>query len=242
MKKRLRKKRATREATWGYYYYRQKNRKVLPIGSTSQHDLLSSLMDGGGLADLELFSQELSKNRRVAFTVVGGYNVSTVFLGLNHRYFGKGPPLVYETMVFANVRVVGGQSSDNIWSGPWRWPTWKIARRMHEEVVKALQYDLKKQRRQQREKAAAQEGSEETPAFTVIKGGRAADKGREGDAELPVDQGADLSDRVLSGTEPLPATAPETRSNPEGPSALSAGTEADGEGAEKAASNGDANE
>lgn len=27
------------------------------------------------------------------------YLVSTVFLGLNHR-FGKGPPLLYETMVF----------------------------------------------------------------------------------------------------------------------------------------------
>jgi hypothetical protein len=26
--------------------------------------------------------------------------VSTIFLGLNHRYFGDGPPLLFETMVF----------------------------------------------------------------------------------------------------------------------------------------------
>jgi hypothetical protein len=31
---------------------------------------------------------------------VAGIEVSTVFLGLDHRFFGDGPPLVFETMVF----------------------------------------------------------------------------------------------------------------------------------------------
>lgn len=37
--------------------------------------------------------------RRVALTQVGPCTVSTVFLGLDHNYFG-GPPLLFETMVF----------------------------------------------------------------------------------------------------------------------------------------------
>jgi hypothetical protein len=28
-------------------------------------------------------------------------HVSTVFLGINHRFFGDGPPLLFETMIFA---------------------------------------------------------------------------------------------------------------------------------------------
>lgn len=39
--------------------------------------------------------------RRVGLDVVGNYRVSTVFLGLNHRY-GDGDPLLFETMVFEN--------------------------------------------------------------------------------------------------------------------------------------------
>lgn len=41
-----------------------------------------------------------SPDRHVAYTVVGdGWEVSTVWLGLNHQ-FGDGVPLIYETMVF----------------------------------------------------------------------------------------------------------------------------------------------
>src|SRR5580765_3912616 len=40
--------------------------------------------------------------RRVASTVVGSYWVSTVWLGLNHRFLGDGPPIIFETMVFSN--------------------------------------------------------------------------------------------------------------------------------------------
>ena len=37
--------------------------------------------------------------KRVALDGVGNYNVSTVWLGLDHQY-GEGPPLIFETMVF----------------------------------------------------------------------------------------------------------------------------------------------
>lgn len=45
--------------------------------------------------------------RRVAKTMIGEVMVSTVFLGLDHR-FGEGRPLWFETMVF------GGEHDDEL--------------------------------------------------------------------------------------------------------------------------------
>lgn len=39
------------------------------------------------------------ENKIVAQSSVGDVKVSTVWLGLNHR-FGDGPPLIFETMIF----------------------------------------------------------------------------------------------------------------------------------------------
>jgi hypothetical protein len=38
--------------------------------------------------------------RHVGDDTIGGAQVSTVFLGLDHRHFGDGPPILFETMVF----------------------------------------------------------------------------------------------------------------------------------------------
>lgn len=38
--------------------------------------------------------------RHVADDRVGDYRVSTVFIGIDHRFEGEGPPLLFETMVF----------------------------------------------------------------------------------------------------------------------------------------------
>ncbi len=40
-----------------------------------------------------------SNDRRVAEDLIGGLRISTVFLGLDHRW-GNGPPQIFETMVF----------------------------------------------------------------------------------------------------------------------------------------------
>lgn len=37
---------------------------------------------------------------RVAFDAIGPMEVSTVFLGLDHRHSGAGPPILFETMIF----------------------------------------------------------------------------------------------------------------------------------------------
>lgn len=40
-------------------------------------------------------------NRRVAFTqITSEIEVSTVFLGIDHRIYGRGPPVLFETLVF----------------------------------------------------------------------------------------------------------------------------------------------
>lgn len=42
-----------------------------------------------------------NNSRRVDFTqITSALSVSTVFLGIDHRHFGSGPPILFETMVF----------------------------------------------------------------------------------------------------------------------------------------------
>lgn len=38
--------------------------------------------------------------RHVAMTEIRGCRISTVFLGIDHRFLGDGPPILWETMVF----------------------------------------------------------------------------------------------------------------------------------------------
>jgi hypothetical protein len=53
-------------------------------------------------ADFETWARffENNKRRRVAHTQLGDVCVSTVFLGLDHRFGDDGPPIVFETMIF----------------------------------------------------------------------------------------------------------------------------------------------
>lgn len=39
-------------------------------------------------------------DRSLAVHHVGEVMISTVFLGIDHNFYGKGPPLLYETMIF----------------------------------------------------------------------------------------------------------------------------------------------
>lgn len=53
---------------------------------------------------MEVWALSREANLRVAEDQVGPLYVSTIWLGLDHR-FGDGPPLIFETMIF----------------GPWEW-------------------------------------------------------------------------------------------------------------------------
>lgn len=58
------------------------------------------------------------------------FTVSTVWLGLNHRLFGDGPPVLFETMAFG-----GGEAQDQT---QWRWGTEAEARAGHVEIVASV--------------------------------------------------------------------------------------------------------
>lgn len=71
-------------------------------------------------------------NRRVDYTqITSVLTVSTVFLGVDHRHFGKGPPVLYETMVF-------GDADDTDHGEDRRYSTWDDAATGHAMVVKRL--------------------------------------------------------------------------------------------------------
>lgn len=63
-------------------------------------------------------------NRRVASDDVNGIQVSTVFLGIDHRW-GQGRPLLFETMVF------GGEYNQACE----RYSTWEEAEIGHSEML-----------------------------------------------------------------------------------------------------------
>jgi hypothetical protein len=69
-------------------------------------------------------------NRVVGYTeITSAVVVSTIFLGTDHRpAFGKGPPLLFETMIF------GGPEDGR----QWRWSTWDDAEMNHNAIVATL--------------------------------------------------------------------------------------------------------
>lgn len=65
---------------------------------------------------------------RVAETEIGDVRISTVFLGMDHRFRDEGPPILFETMIF-------GGRLDNFQD---RCCTWDEAEAMHAEAVKQV--------------------------------------------------------------------------------------------------------
>lgn len=76
---------------------------------------------------------ESLSNRTVAWTqVTSEITVSTVFLGLDHRHFGRGPPILFETMVF------GPPGNTDIDQSMWRYASWDDAETGHRAAVRAV--------------------------------------------------------------------------------------------------------
>lgn len=77
--------------------------------------------------------------KRVAETQVGPYWISTVWLGTDHNFSRSGPPIIFETMVFASSPDVEGLGPD---MDCYRWPTEARALTGHEEVVTLVRATL----------------------------------------------------------------------------------------------------
>lgn len=67
-----------------------------------------------------------SPHRTVDKTQVGLAQISTVFLGLDQRFMGDGPPLLFETMIF------GGPLDGQMW----RYSSWEDAETGHRATVR----------------------------------------------------------------------------------------------------------
>jgi hypothetical protein len=68
--------------------------------------------------------------QRVDHTLVGPYEISTVFLGIDHGFIEEGPPILFETMVFCQ-----GSRSDLECE---RYATWDQAVAGHNAMVEEV--------------------------------------------------------------------------------------------------------
>lgn len=75
-------------------------------------------------------------SRIVKRTILGRVWVSTVFLGLDHR-FGEGPPLLFETMIF------GLPEGHALYQFQDRCSTWEEAEQMHEAACMDLRQTIR---------------------------------------------------------------------------------------------------
>jgi hypothetical protein len=79
---------------------------------------------------------ENDNNRRVAFNrIAPGIEISTIFLGLDDNYSGRGAPILFETMIFA-AEIEGWHLSRR------RYATWEEAERGHQEMLFELEMAL----------------------------------------------------------------------------------------------------
>ena len=76
-----------------------------------------------------------SGERIVDQTTIGDALVSTVFIGLDHRFDGNGPPLLFETMI------MGGPLDDYTW----RYSSWDDAEAGHRGAVRKARKAAKEQ-------------------------------------------------------------------------------------------------
>jgi len=87
-------------------------------------------LDGHSVLPTDDISKCFAKHvdRVVAKTQIGEVGISTVFLGIDHRYDGGGPPLLFETMIF-------GGEHDKYQE---RYSSWDEAEAGHKKVVELV--------------------------------------------------------------------------------------------------------
>jgi hypothetical protein len=95
-------------------------------------------------ADLSEWAAWMDRNNRVVKqTTVGSIFISTVFMGLNHNFFGKGPPVLFETMIFLKESPDGPPPLDEDDDRQWRYATWLEAEQHHNKLVEEMQRKYK---------------------------------------------------------------------------------------------------
>jgi hypothetical protein len=89
------------------------------------------LVDREPVVEPDLFTWAMwfeQADRTVRLTEQGDVRVSTVFLGLDHRFWSIGPPILFETMAFIGHEDAGCE----------RYATWAEAEAGHDRWVKQI--------------------------------------------------------------------------------------------------------
>lgn len=95
-------------------------------------------IDGDYESDALRAFDETPELRRVGWTEIADrVVVSTVFLMTDHNLIGPGPPILFETMVFALKRN-GSITSRDLFCQ--RYQTWEQAESGHHEVIETLEH------------------------------------------------------------------------------------------------------
>lgn len=82
-------------------------------------------LDGHIPVPAESITEAMQGDRQVALEERNGIKTSTVFLGIDHQFFGDGPPLLFETMIFGGLH--------DQWQE--RCSTWEEAESLHKHAV-----------------------------------------------------------------------------------------------------------
>lgn len=87
---------------------------------------------------------ENAEARRVAETTTTLFWISTVFLCIDHNWFGHGPPTLFETMVFDrepewHPPLVRAYVREELVGECWRYASWDDAETGHAAVVRRIE-------------------------------------------------------------------------------------------------------
>lgn len=86
-----------------------------------------------------------SNDRHIDYTELKKYHISTVFMGLDHRFAGTGAPILFETMVFENKKSSTKIFATKHWfhkpldDYTMRYTTYAKAEKGHKGVVKQIE-------------------------------------------------------------------------------------------------------
>lgn len=119
------------------------NRVVDPIlGRPMHYRLIGQSVQPASLGDWATTLEH--EDRRVRKTRIGPFEVSTVFLGLDHNFSSMGPPILFETMTFLASPHRENQTlaehaqeidADGMNDEDGRTCTWSEAEAMHQRAV-----------------------------------------------------------------------------------------------------------
>jgi len=79
--------------------------------------------------------ESVGKDRIVCKEFIGDYEISTVFLALDHSWADDEPPLLFETMIFWRGTELDRRDGVVDDAPMYRAPTWELALEMHAKAV-----------------------------------------------------------------------------------------------------------